>query len=361
MFVRTWNALWAQAKSEDTSAEGRRQSSFFRRARPWVGVAVGLGLLALVVNGIDTQGLRLAWMRADWRYLLVALVPVVGGSLLRALRWRLLHRPRYYPTLRATLASVLAGQLVNLVVPFRAGELVRVYYLAELTGASKLYSLSTVAIERSLDALMVLALTGALAPLVIFPGWLRWSGLSSAAAFSALLAAMVIGVRFRGSLSCLVRRATELAPVLEKLGLVRRLQPAADALDALSECRLMLAVWGLSCLVWLCGGLVNHLVLLSLGLDQPFSTSLFVLLALTLGAIVPSLPWQAGVFETVAVLSLMSFGVDQTTGLAYGLLLHVVALGPPTVLGVFALRYLEGARAEVGPAPGAEAMREETA
>ena len=319
---------------------------------------MGLGLLALVVNGIDTQGLQRAWMRADWRYLLTALLPVLGGSLFRALRWRLLHRPRYYPSLRATLASVLAGQLVNLVVPFRAGELVRVYYLAELTGSSKLYSLSTVAIERSLDGLMVLALAGALAPLIVFPDWLRWSGLASAAAFSVLLAAMVVGVRFRGVLGRTIRRATELTPVLDRLGLVRRFQPAADALDALAEARLILVVWGLSCLVWLCGGLVNHLVLLSLGLDLPFSSSLFVLLALTLGAIVPSLPWQAGVFETVAVLSLMSFGVDPTTGLAYGLLLHVVALGPPTFLGAFALRYLEGARAAAEPAPETAALKE---
>jgi hypothetical protein len=77
---------------------------------------------------------------------------------------------------------------------------------------------------------------------------------------------------------------------------------------------------------------------------------------MAVGVSLPSLPWQLGVFESVAVLSLLTFGVDQTTGLAYGLLLHVVAYLPPTILGALALRQLESARGSrrVPSAPAGE-------
>ena len=354
--LTTW---WLRQGAPGALVGESTRRSFLQEARPWVGAAIGIALLVAVFRGIELPGLQRAWALADYRHLLAGGVFVLIGPVLRGLRWRLLFLPSRRPNTIKVTASVLAGQLVNLVVPLRAGELVRVYYLSELMGVSKVYTLSTIALERSLDGLVVVALALSLAPLIAFPGWFRWSGLASAAGFSVLFIILVFIARHRQALTGIVRRLLRLASALESLGVWRRLRPAADALDALAQPKLVLVVWALSVLIWLAGGLTNYLVLLSLGINLPFSASLFVLLTLAVGASVPALPWQVGVFESLAVLSLLPFGVDQTTGLAYGFLLHLVAYGPPTVLGVFCLRYLESARRRVVSEQGQRVEAEE--
>src|SRR5919198_4484160 len=65
---------------------------------------------------------------------LVAIVPLAAVELAKAARWRVLfglHRPPYVVCLRA----LVAGQLTNALSPVRAGEAVRLAWLAAQGGA----------------------------------------------------------------------------------------------------------------------------------------------------------------------------------------------------------------------------------
>lgn len=343
--VRPLSDLQSQENASDLRGDPLGSLwGLLRDARSWIGSLVALGLLVLVARDVRVEDIQHAWSHADYGYLAAGAITVALGGLLRAMRWRLLFAPRCRPSLRPTVASVWAGQLVNLVVPFKAGELVRALYLSDVAGAGKVYVLSTVAVERAFDGLIVLILAASLAPAVAFPGWFDWSGVTSTAALACLLVVMVLLARYKKALVDRLGKARPIVSIVQKLGFASRLRPAVDALDALAEPRLLLAMWGLTCLIWLLGGLANHLVLISLGRSLPFAVSLFVLLALSIGVSVPSLPWQVGLFETIAMLSLMAFGVDQASALSYGVLLHLAAQGPPTLLGAISLHYLERAR-----------------
>ena len=79
-----------------------------------------------------------------------------------------------------------------------------------------------------------------------------------------------------------------------------------------------------------------------LALGAVMAAALIVLVALQVGTAVPSSPGRIGVFEYICVLSLAPFGVEREMALAYGLVLHAVAYGPPLVVGA-ALLAREGA------------------
>jgi hypothetical protein len=48
----------------------------------------------------------------------------------------------------------------------------------------------------------------------------------------------------------------------------------------------------------------------------------------------PSVPGRIGIFEYLCVLALGVFNIPESTAFSYGILLHVVALLPQTVIGL---------------------------
>jgi uncharacterized membrane protein YbhN (UPF0104 family) len=59
------------------------------------------------------------------------------------------------------------------------------------------------------------------------------------------------------------------------------------------------------------------------------------------GLSLPSLPGKIGIFEYASILALSVFGLDRSTGLSYGILLHIVAYLPVVVLGLYSFFHLQ--------------------
>jgi hypothetical protein len=77
----------------------------------------------------------------------------------------------------------------------------------------------------------------------------------------------------------------------------------------------------------------NYLLLFAFDLRLSPVAALLVLVAVQASVSVPSLPAGLGVFEYLCVLSLALFGVDRLVALSYGFTLHLLVLGPSTLLG----------------------------
>lgn len=98
--------------------------------------------------------------KAQWGY--VAAAALVGWSTtyIRAMRWRLIINPiGEVPRVDLWLIG-LASSLVNFVIPIRSGELARGLFLKQREGIPVSASLPTVAVDRSLDLLVVLLIGG---------------------------------------------------------------------------------------------------------------------------------------------------------------------------------------------------------
>jgi len=311
-----------------------------------LGTAVGLLLLALAFRGVDWPQVGRAVAEANYPLLALALGTVLLTTLAKAARWRLLFPPEYArPRLSKLFPVLVIGQTVNAVFPARLGEITRAYLIGEIEGVDKALALSTVIVEKALEALMLLFLIAVLLAFMPLPGWLGRSGiLVSGLLAAALLLLVLAAYRSKGRSSALYR-------FLSWIPEIHRFDPSAD-LRAGLERRLSVITAGLttlfrrdvagqlvswSALVWATAALTNYLTFLALGIPAPFLAALVLLAALHLGVVVPSSPGRVGVFHYICVLSLSLFSVDRNLALSYGLVLHLIVFAPMMCLGAWFL------------------------
>jgi uncharacterized protein (TIRG00374 family) len=313
--------------------------SAVRKLSLGIGLALGVLLLALAFKGADPSALTTALARTDPSLVILALVTVAATTAAKAHRWGLLFYPSHrILRLGRLLSALLIGQMMNALLPARLGELARAYLIGETEAQNKLFALGTIVVEKLLDGLMLLLLLALLFLLMPLPDWLRIPGAMTGLVLAALLVAILLLTGQREKILGAMDRFCQLVPVLERLGLRQQLEVLADSLSSLraTDVNTRLLVWSVG--IWVLAALTNYLTLLALGIEAPLLVaSLFVLVVIHLGLVVPSSPARIGVFHYLCVLSLSVFGVEGGLALAYGFVLHFIVVLPIIFAGLFFL------------------------
>jgi len=140
-------------------------------------ILVGLVLLALALWGVDLGAMRARMAEADVSLLIAASALYLTAYFVRSLRWRLILKPVARISVAEGYSMLMAGYFLNYVIPVRAGEVAKSFFLKRLKGVPIATSLPTVFVDKLLEmvsivfvVLMVPALsielTGTLAGLV---------------------------------------------------------------------------------------------------------------------------------------------------------------------------------------------------
>jgi hypothetical protein len=117
---------------------------------------------------------------------------------------------------------------------------------------------------------------------------------------------------------------------------------AISALDGIAGMfRPMRAVGflALTALIWIIEVSIVYLVAVSLEVSLPIGNSLFVLLVLAIGSMVPSSPGFVGTYEFFGVSALALVGIQGGLALAFIVLLHLITLFGSTLIGVICLLF----------------------
>ena len=319
-------------------------------------VAIGTGLsllfLWLAFRDVPISQVVAAFGHVDCRFVALALALVLMSPLARAVRWKLLYHPDQGKLSHLRLAEVLLiGQMLNIVVPARLGEVARIYFMGKVENRSRARTLGTIAVEKWLDILMLLLLVLLVPLFVSLPPWFRDSKGSLAAFATAFLGAALILSYNKDRLLTLVESLSRFLPESWQVRVQRAVGPALGSLDVLRSPLVGLQLQGWSLLIWSLSILVNYAVFLALGLSLPFAAGLFLLAVLQVGVAVPSAPGKLGIFHYLCTLALAPFGVDKSTALSYSILLYLVVFGPPLLLGTFFI-WWESVRRRGAPMPG---------
>ncbi len=317
-----------------------------RRRTFWVGLAVSLLLLGLLVYRINLGEVIAALAGVNYLYVVPAVALYFGAVYFRALRWRYLLSPvgifpvgRLYPV-------VVIGYAANNLLPARLGELVRAYYLARREGCSAGAALGAVAVERLYDGLTLLAFAAVAGPALVLLGSVGAAPAGGLGTPELALAAITVGIfllalafltmaaspRFQG----LVQRALGLAPARLRPKVAGFVGRFIQGLLVLNSPRKHLAVFLLSLPVWLLEGAVYYLVVYAFGIQHAFP-SVVVLVLVTalltatsnLATALPASIGGIGPFEVVAQQTLVALGVGASVAAAYAGFLHLVALWLP--------------------------------
>ena len=293
----------------------------------WLGVAVSvLSLGAVVVWALGqeppvlpTPGPRLAALAGAVALYLVACA-------VRGERWAALLRHNGARPARADAwALVAVGYMGNNVLPARAGDALRVLFMAPRAATDARTVIGTLLAERLLDVLVL-----GLAFLALAYGLVGGAGvpagdelrllLGGALALAALAAVAVVVLHRQGHLR---RVWAFLAPMIAAVGRLRGRHGAAML-------ALTLVVWGLEGAVWWAAGEAAGL---SLGAVE----AAYLLALASMFALIPSGPGYAGTMDAAVIFGARVLARGASAALSYLLLLRFVLFVPITALGLVAL------------------------
>lgn len=306
-------------------------------------LALAAALLALFLRNVDLWSVATDIARARFGWLALSLSTMVVNLAIRALRWQYLLEPLGHTTFGNAFRATAVGFAANSLLPARAGEVIRPYFLSRHQAVSATGAFATIVLERVLDTLTVL---GQLACFVLIFGVaaqqanpvvfraVKWAGASAGVVSFAVLAVMFV---LAGDPARLGRFMTRLEHVMpSKLaGLIARIaEKFALGLGAVRRPGRLLVALALSIPLWLSIDVGIWAVAVAFDFAVPFTGSFLVLAFLVLGVAVPT-PGAIGGFHAAFKLAATTFyGASSDAAVGAAIVLHLFSIGPALVLGL---------------------------
>lgn len=302
--------------------------------RVTIGTLISIVFLFLAFKDVPLDEVGQAFARVNYFWIALALGIIVTQSWLRAWRWIVLYDSAQPARAARMFGIMVISQMLNIVIPWRVGEIARLYLAREFAQRNVAQTLTTLAVEKIFDTLMMFALVLLIPFFMTLPDWLERprEGFILTASGLFLLALLILLAR-----SWIVKVLDKLPLPLGKRFVSAQARLALKGLDTLGRWDKVLILQTLSLVIWLLGITVNHLVSLAMNLQVPLISAFLLLAVLQIGGLVPSSPGKVGVFQILCIWTLALFAVDKSIGLAYGILLYVTAYGPPVLLGILFL------------------------
>src|SRR4051812_24561624 len=126
--------------------------------RTLVVLALAAGLLVLFLYNVDLKGVAREIVRAQPVWLMVSLATMFVNLAIRAWRWQYLLEPIGTASFANSFRATAVGFAASAVLPARAGEVIRPYFLSRRERVSATGAFATIILERVLDMLTVLLL-----------------------------------------------------------------------------------------------------------------------------------------------------------------------------------------------------------
>ena len=301
-----------------------------RIARLSFALSISLLFIWLAFRDLDLPALQQAFGRIGLGSAAIYILSIFIIHLLRTYRWHLMVRTldRQQP-FRLSLRISFLGFAAVFLVPLRLGELARPLLLKSHRGIAVSAGLGTVAVERTVDGLvmvfvLILAVTasGASDPLLWTMGGVAALIFGGAAlAFASMALAPVAAERFWRAI---------LTPFGAGLGdkVIALLKGFIEGLGSLPSWSLRsvyllctLAYWGLNAwgMTFLAG---------SMGLEITYVQGCLIMALLVVGIMIPAGPGSIGTFHAPIIFALTAlFGFAAPQAQAYAIALHLLQVG----------------------------------
>jgi glycosyltransferase 2 family protein len=306
-------------------------------------IGIAAALLGLFLYNVDLRGVVVEIVHAQPAWLALSLATMFLNLAIRAWRWQYLLGPLGPTTFANAFRATAVGFAASTILPARAGEVIRPYFLARHERMSATGAFATIILERLLDMLTVLAF---LAIYVFFFGAdlaivsptafaaVKWAGIIAAV---AALGALVILFVLAGNPARLAATLQQLGQVLpSKLAdlLATIAEKFAIGLGAIRRPGRLFVSLVLSIPLWLSISLGIWAAAEAFHLAIPFSGSFLVMAMLVIGVAVPT-PGAIGGFHAMFRLAATTFfGAPDDAAVGAAIVLHALTVGPCLLLGL---------------------------
>ncbi|OFW33226.1 MAG: hypothetical protein A3G76_06690 [Acidobacteria bacterium RIFCSPLOWO2_12_FULL_65_11] len=314
--------------------------------RTLVVLALTVALLALFLRNVDVARVRADIARAQLLWLALSLTTMIVNLAIRSFRWQYLLEPLGHVSFGEAFRATAVGFAASSVLPARAGEVIRPYFLARQTrqeGLTASGAFATIILERLLDVVTVLALLGSF--VFIFGRGLRanpamltgvkWAGATSGVAAVVALVVLFVLSGDPARLSRAMARLEHVAPPSLGGWLARVAEKFAEGLAVIRRpSRLFVAlVWSFP--LWLSIAVGIWSTAKAFQLAVPFTGTFLLMALLVVGVAVPTPGAIGGFHEAFRVGATAFYGAREEAAVGAAIVLHLFSIGPALLLGLW--------------------------
>lgn len=271
-------------------------------------------------------------------YLVVTALFTLLFLIVRSFGWKALLGEQ--ASFKDTFLKINEGYFINNIFPFRLGEISRALFMGNTLNVHPAKILSSIVVERAFDMIILAILLLNMIPYAF--------GLEINQAYIwVLLISLVIGllvlvlvVRYQNFVVKKLNWLGKKLPFLEKM-VLPLVFSFLDGFKILTKpSQFFLGFFGVAG-SWLVSLIQYSLFLRLMVPGAAWWWGAFSNVAMALGIALPSAPGGVGIFEGTIIAVLKLFDINETTALAYALVLHVVHFLITALIGLFAL-YKDG-------------------
>jgi uncharacterized protein (TIRG00374 family) len=314
------------------------------RIRTVVVLVLVVGLLALFLHNVDLRRVASNIARARPEWLGISLATMFLNLAIRALRWQYLLEPLGEASFANAFRATAVGFAASAVLPARAGEVIRPYFLARQEDMSATGAFATVILERLLDLVTVLVLLA----LFVFAfgrdigahdstlfAAVKWAGAGAGAVSLGALALLFVLAGDPERLSRAVTRLERSVPSTFVGMVARVVEKFARGLGIIRRPGRLLVALAWSFPLWLSIDAGIWAVAVAFNFNVPFTGSFLIVPLLTLGVAVPTPGAIGGFHEAFRLGTTVFYGVENDAAVAAALVLHAFTIGPNLIMGLF--------------------------
>lgn len=305
-----------------------------------IGFGFGITLFLLWLGFVPIEELLQEIRSVSLKHVIAASVCYLLAYFVRSIRWNILLSGKIKLSLKDTWMYAMGGNLLNYLVPIRAGELAKAWFVKRNHRVSIVQSLPSIFIDKSFDTIAILAVI----VLIPFLAIELSIGLVALLALLAVVFVVSIGVLVlaawnKQSVVTLLQFAMKPFPSKLRMRISTLLEMFVDGLNPFEHhpLKLISAVL-LTILGILLDGVYFYLLFIAFGISFPFTLALFGYTLINLSYALPQPPAQLGSNEWMMIIIFsMGFGLTKSSASAIMAFAHVLTAVLISVTGGLSL------------------------
>ena len=298
-----------------------------------LGVLISVIGLYYAFRQINFWELWIIIKNVNFILVILAIVILLLSNVIRAWRWQILVKPINDVSFEPAFSSIMIGYFGNSVLPFRMGEFLRAFVVADKTSLTASTAFGTIVIERILDFIglsIVILLIMTVYPLASVGGSIIIGviGLS----LTAFIFIFLFG-GFKSSLLVKIEKSS-----LLRIGLLHKILPfiknfldGATTIRATNKLGIILLY---TLIIWIMYYCSTYLATIAIGIELEWFGFGVLLISTTLAISIPAAPGYVGTYHAAAVYILTNlFDVGRSNAQAAAIILHAVGTIPIVIIG----------------------------
>jgi glycosyltransferase 2 family protein len=291
--------------------------------------AISIGSLVWALRGYDFSQIKVAILSVKWGWVLLGVLFELAVFVAQGWRWRTLLRPIERMGLWETVHAIFIGLFASDVLPLRPGEIIRCYLLAIWGEIPFSLTLTSMAIERVLDGIWLVAAFWISASLMNMPRvWVHFAQSLAVGVLALTVLFLYILFHKKHAHSVMSSRAWG-----------RKFIHVLDQIHQMGNRRTLAAAFGITFLYWILQILAVWALFRSYDMDLSRWVASVVLIIKSIGTVIPSAPGNLGVFQEVVKMSLTLFNVEPNVALELSVLMWAALTLPPLIVGFIAVLF----------------------